>query len=57
MRSYAKNWLEKFDQNPQKHSQRIKHLWNCRPDTLLPKPLYATDPEISGCFLIQILLL
>ena len=57
MRSSAKNRSEKCDQNPQKHSQRIKHLWNCRPDTLLPKPLCTADPEISGCFLIQILLL
>ena len=28
-----------------------------QPDTLLSKPLCTADPEISGCFLIQILLL
>ena len=51
MRSSAKTSSEKYDQNPQKHPQRIKHPWNCGPDTLLPKPLCTTDPEISGCFL------
>ena len=28
MRSFAKTRLEKCDQNPQKHPQRIKHLRN-----------------------------
>ena len=51
MRSSAKNRSEKCDQNPQ------KHLWNFIPDILLPKPLCTGDPEISGCNLIQILLL
>ena len=48
MRGCAKNMSEKCDQDSHK---------NCRPDILLPKPLRTADPEISGCFLIQILLL
>ena len=49
-----KNRSEKYDQNPQKHLQRINQLWNCKPETLLPKPLCMADHKISGYFLIQI---
>ena len=56
MRSHAKNRSQKCHQTPQKLPQRIKHLWNGRPGTLLQKPLCTADPQISCCFLIQILL-